>query len=224
MFKKLLRNLGYDLRRRRWRSAHLAELVAARTVVDVGVAFGTWELYRAFPAARFLLVEPLQDYAEHLEKIAAQYRCDIIYKALGDREDLCEMHVDPRILTRSSLYARTGLTNTGSPLELRQIEMTTLDSLLDVYGDLEGPILLKIDTEGHELAVIKGGSAFLRRVDVVVAEVSVAPRFEGAYGFSEFIAAMDRHGFEVCDFLRLSYMRGAAGTQFADIAFKRKDA
>lgn len=222
MFKKLLRNLGYDLRRRRWTPAHLAELVAARTVVDVGVAFGTRELYRAFPAARFLLVEPLRDYAEYLEKIAAQYRCDIVYKALGKREEVCEMHVDPRILTRSSLYARTELTNTGSPLELRKIEMTTLDSLLDVYGDLEGPILLKIDTEGHELAVVEGGSDFLRRVDVVVAEVSVAPRFEGAYGFSEFVAAMDRHGFEVCDFLRLSYMRRSAGTQFADIAFKRK--
>ncbi len=222
MFKKLLRKFGYDLRHRRWTPAHLAELVAARTVVDVGVAFGTWELYRAFPEARFLLVEPLRDYAEHIERIAGQYRCDIIYKALGEREQECEIHVDPRMLTRSSLHARTELTDSGSSLELRRIEMATLDSLLDVYGDLEGPILLKIDTEGHELEVINGGGDFLRRVDVVVAEVSVAPRFEGAYSFSEFIAAMDRRGFEVCDFLRMSYMRGAAGTQFADIAFKRK--
>jgi FkbM family methyltransferase len=223
VFKKLLRSIGYDLRHRRWTPAHLAELVAARTVVDVGVAFGTWELYRAFPAARFILVEPLRDYAEYLDEIAAQYRCDIVYKALGVREELCEIRVDPRVLTRSSLHVRTELTDTGSPLEMRRIEMTTLDCLLEVYGDLEGPILLKIDTEGHELAVIEGGGDFLRRVDIVVAEVSIAPRFEGAYGFSDFIAAMDRHGFAVCDFLRMSYVRGAAATKFADIAFKRKD-
>ena len=75
----------------------------------------------------------------------------------------------------------------------------------------------------YELEVIKGGDEFLRRIDVVIAEVSVAPRFEGAYGFAELIAAMDQRGFEVFDFLRLSYVRGGAGTQFADIAFKRKD-
>jgi|TARA_B110000495_G_C22825802_1_gene481909 FkbM family methyltransferase len=223
VFKKLLRGLGYDLRHRRWTPTHLAGLVNARTVIDVGVGFGTWELYRAFPKARFLLVEPLRDYEEHLEHIAAQYRCDIVYKALGATEQECEIHVDPSILTRSSLHARTKLTDTGSSLETRRIEMTTLDSLSEVYADLEGPILLKIDTEGYELEVIKGGDEFLRRIDVVIAEVSVAPRFEGAYGFAELIAAMDQRGFEVFDFLRLSYVRGGAGTQFADIAFKRKD-
>jgi len=222
VFKKLLRSLGYDLRPRRWTPAYLAALVDARTVVDVGVAFGTWDLYKAFPTARFLLAEPLRDYEEHIRRIAAQYRCDIVYKALGATEQECEIHVDPNILTRSSLHERTQLTDTGSPLEKRRIEMTTLDSLLDVYADIEGPILLKVDTEGNELDVIKGGEEFLRRVDVVVAEVSVAPRFTGGYGFAELVAVMDQHGFEVFDFLRLSYVRGGAGTQFADIAFKRK--
>ena len=46
------------------------------------------------------------------------------------------------------------------------IEVTTLDRLLDSHPDLEGPLLLKVDTEGYQLDVICGGTAFLRRVDV----------------------------------------------------------
>jgi FkbM family methyltransferase len=219
VLKKLIRACGYDVRRRRWTPQHLAQLLSARTVVDVGVAFGTWELYRAFPEARFLLIEPLRDYASDLERIAEQYRCDIVYKALGEVEERRKIHVDPQILTRSSLHERTELTRTGSTLQEREIEVTTLDSLLDSYPDLEGPLLLKIDTEGYELNVIRGGDAFLQRTDVVIAEVSVAERFSGSYAFAEFIAAMDERGFSVHDFLRLSYRRDGTGAQLADIAF-----
>ena len=49
--KKLVRACGFDVRRRRWTPQHFARLIDARTVVDIGVAFGTWELYRAFPDA-----------------------------------------------------------------------------------------------------------------------------------------------------------------------------
>ena len=49
--KKLVRARGFDVRRRRWAPQHLARLVDPCTVMDIGVAFGTWELYRAFPDA-----------------------------------------------------------------------------------------------------------------------------------------------------------------------------
>lgn len=223
MLKKLVRACGYDVRRSRWRPEHLARLVEARTVVDVGVASGTWELYKAFPDARFVLVEPLRDYEPDLLKIARQYRCDIVDKALGDVEERREIYVDSEIRTRSSLHERTELTRTGSVLEKREIEVKTLDRLLESHSDLEGPLLLKIDTEGYELNVIRGGAAFLRQVDVVIAEVSVAERFSGSYAFAEFIGTMAEEGFDVHDFLRLSYRRDGAGTQMADIAFVNRD-
>ena len=86
MLKKLVRACGYDVRRRRWRPEHLARLVEARTVVDVGCLWHVGAA-KAFPDARFVLVEPLRDYEPDLQKIARQYRCDIVYKALGDVEE-----------------------------------------------------------------------------------------------------------------------------------------
>lgn len=40
------------------------------TVIDVGAAGGTYELYRAFPKAKFLLVEPLKEYESDMKKYA----------------------------------------------------------------------------------------------------------------------------------------------------------
>ena len=116
-------------------------------------------------------------------------------------------------------YTEPFLTRTGSALKKREIEVTTLDTLLESHPGLERPLLLKIDTEGYELNVIRGGAAFLRQTDVVIAEVSVAERFSGSYDFAEFITAMGEHGFDVHDFLHLSYRCDNTGTQLADIAF-----
>ena len=68
----------------------------------------------------------------------------------------------------------------GSALEKREIEVTTLDKFLESHPGLKRPLLLKIDTEGYELNVIRGGAAFLRQTDVVIAEVSVAERLSGS--------------------------------------------
>ena len=67
--------------------------------------------------------------------------------------------------------------------------------------------MLKVDMEGYELNVIRGRAAFLRRTDVVIAEVSFAERFSGSYSFAEFIAAMKEKVFYVFDLLRLRCRR-----------------
>src|SRR3954449_6529991 len=55
--------------------AHVKRLgFAPATVIDVGVAYGTPELYDAFPDARFLLVDPLEEYAPAIDGIVARLR------------------------------------------------------------------------------------------------------------------------------------------------------
>ena len=40
-----------------------------QTVIDVGAALGTFELYRTFPKARHLLIEPIEENEPYLAKI-----------------------------------------------------------------------------------------------------------------------------------------------------------
>jgi len=48
---------------------------------------------------------------------------------VGARAGSLEIHVDPRILTRTSFAPRTDLTSTGASLRPRQVEVVTLDQL-----------------------------------------------------------------------------------------------
>ena len=207
---------------RGFRASYLARICQPKTVFDVGVGYGTPELYKAFPAAKFFLLEPLVDYRAALEKIARNYDCQILYSAVGDEARTEEIMVDSRDLHKSSFQHRSNLTKTGNQLEGRQVDITTLDTILEQHPDIESPLLLKIDTEGHELEVVEGAEEFLKKTDIVIAEVSVARRFENSYSFEEFVRAMSAKGFAVYDFLRLRYVKDGPGTRIADVVFKKR--
>src|SRR5918994_4292031 len=81
--KRLADRAGVEVRRkdtgvRRTPEAVLGHVkrmgFAPATVIDVGVAYGTPELYDAFPEARFLLVDPLEEYAEAIGQITQRLR------------------------------------------------------------------------------------------------------------------------------------------------------
>src|SRR5262249_48379208 len=60
--------------------------LAPTTVFDIGVAYGTYELYRAFPRAHYHLVDPTPESLLHMRQLARRLDCDIHPVALGDRE------------------------------------------------------------------------------------------------------------------------------------------
>ncbi|WP_299817719.1 FkbM family methyltransferase [uncultured Jannaschia sp.] len=168
---------------------------AAPTIVDVGVLAGTPFLYESFPDRRFLLVDPLEESRDTVARRWPGLDHAFHVCALGAAPGRMTLSVDRRRLARSTGGARTGET---AMLERREVEVRTLDSLTD---GLPGPIGLKIDTEGHELEVLQGATATLARCEFVVAEISIKKRFAGGYRFSQVIAFMAVHGFEVHSFL-----------------------
>ena len=85
-----------------------------------------------------MLSQPLRVYEPNLQKIARQYQCDAVYKSLGDVEERREIDVDHLMFTRSSLHERKKLTRTGTALKKRDIEVATMDRLLESHPGLEG--------------------------------------------------------------------------------------
>lgn len=222
--KRLANFVGFDIRRgvRGWSSKYLAQISAPKTVIDVGVGFGTTDLYAAYPDALFLLIEPLRDYEPYLQRIAGHYNCKIIYSAVGRSLGKQEIMVDPMVLQKSSFHQRSALTATDSILERRIINVTTLDDIYRDIPDMPEPILLKLDTEGHELDVIRGAKKLLERVDTVIAEVSVAARFSGGYRFEGLVSEMAACGFSVFDFLSVAYMENKPGAIHTDVVFRKQ--
>ena len=142
-------------------------------VVDVGVADGTFEIYTVFPEAYYLLIEPLEEFMPAMRWIAGRYQADITLAAAGGEEGQVAIRFGQ---AHEDMHGATVIPSLGSGpspgLCTRTIAMRRIDSLVDNL-QRAGPILLKVDTQGSELEVVRGASGVLDRIEVIILEVSL---------------------------------------------------
>jgi len=98
------------------------------TVFDIGVAYGTYELYRAFPDAFYHLIDPTPESLHYMRLLQRQLRCKIHQAALGDHDGEVEIEIRPDI------QAATLLDDLGDRQVLRRdrVPMRRFDSLIDI--------------------------------------------------------------------------------------------
>ena len=82
---------------------------------------------------------------------------------------------------------------TGEVEEI-EVPVSTLDQFMAVR-QTAGPVLLKLDVQGFESEVIRGGAAALARIDYLLFEASYVPLYEGEPLFEEMHALARAHGF-----------------------------
>ncbi|RZV46695.1 MAG: FkbM family methyltransferase [Acidimicrobiales bacterium] len=193
-----------------------------RTILDVGVARGTPTLYEAFPNKRYLLIEPLDVYADAIETIVENHHATWIRKAAGAAPGNLQFHHDVAKPALSSFHDKTPLEGSSGDVRTVDVEVDTLDNIV-ASTSVRGPFGLKIDTEGHELDVLRGATNVLKDTEFIVAEVSVSRRFEGGYAFSEFIAECAANGFHLVDVLKIAPNRlDGPPPKFMDLFFAKK--
>lgn len=152
---------------------HLSRLdYVPRTVIDVGVADGTIELHRSFPDAKFLLVEPLREFASAIDWLATRYDVHAEFCAAGAHDGVTT------ILYRPTLDHMHGATTAPiqDPAEralnvTREVPMRRLDTLVRDLN-LPSPMLLKIDAQGTELEIVDGAEGILHLIDVIILETT----------------------------------------------------
>ena len=189
-----------------------------RTVIDVGIAFGTSPIYDAFPRARYFLVEPVAECLPVLEKLKQRLDADYFLVAAGaeNKEVVFNVHGD---ISGSSLFPQVeGKVLDG---EARPTPMRRLDSLLPEF--LEHPVFLKIDTQGAEIEVLKGLGSRIGEIDLMILETTMMPMRHGIPQFADIVRFCDEAGFAVYDVLE-GHMRALDGALAQiDLAFVRKD-
>jgi len=202
LFFKHLKSLGFDV----------------RTVIDVGIAFGTSPIYEAFPKARYFLVEPVAECRPVLEGLKARLNAEYFLVAAGAENGEVNFNVHDDI-SGSSLFAQAeGKVLDG---EARLTPMRRLDSLLP--DTLEHPVFLKVDTQGAELEVLKGLGSRIEEIDLLILETTMMPMRYGIPQFADVVRYCDEAGFAVYDILE-GHMRALDGALAQiDLAFVRKD-
>jgi len=201
VIRRGFRAFGLDVRRARshpWRPD--GDRVDARTILDVGAADGTPELYDAFPDAHLVAFDPIAEQLRRLRASVQRESVELFELALGSRSGNAELHIPSERPLKSSLHARTSLTAERGDCTTRTVEVRRLDDVVQAH-DWPTPFVLKIDTEGHDLEVLRGAETTLRDCAVVYCETSLSRRFDGGYRFGDMSRFMLDQGFDLVDVL-----------------------
>ena len=204
--KRLADRAGVEVRRkdtgvRRTPEAVLAHVkrlgFSPASVIDVGVAYGTPELYDAFPSARFLLVDPLEEYAEAIGQITGRLRdAEWVRAAAGPSPGELEIVVNRAPALSSMLGHWKGQDDGG---RARTVPVVRIDDLV-AERSLPGPYLLKADVEGAELRVLDGAPRVLEQTELVLLEVNLFEFLPGQPQLHDVVGYMRERGFVTYDF------------------------
>lgn len=206
--RRLIRQMGYDIRRLDRDQRHLRTTIADSyrllrdlglrpgTVIDVGVANGTMELYSAFPQSYFLLIEPIGSFVPEMESILRRYNGSYVLAAAGPRSGQVIFNVHDEGPDGSSLYKESD----GPQADGHEstIPMIKIDDVL-LEKQLSPPYLIKVDVQGGELDVLEGGQRALEAAEAVSLEVSLFQFFKGGPQFYDVVEYMKRRNFVVFD-------------------------
>ncbi len=182
------------------------------TVFDIGVGFGTWSLYRAFPDAHYHLIDPTPESLPYMEKIAKRLGGEVHAVALGDRDGEVTLEVRPDV-QGSTLLEEVG---PRQILRFEKVPMRRFDSLIGSFGR---PALAKIDVQGAELMVLQGMTGRLADIDAFVIETSTIATVKGGAEMAEVVGFMRQHGFVVADIVGMKRRPLDGATAQFDLLF-----
>lgn len=197
------------------------------TLIDVGANIGQFSLLtRALhPRANIHAFEPLPAMADrYADLFADDERVKLHRIAAGEGEGTAEIHVSGRP-DSSSLLPISNLQNKIFPgtaeVSLLSIPVRAIDLVMQ-DADLHGPILVKLDVQGFELAALKGMTGLLGRVAHIYVEVSFMELYVGQPLAHEIIDWLAGQGFHIAGVHNISLTDDGVSVQ-ADVLFLRSE-
>lgn len=192
------------------------------TVIDVGAAYGGWSVQcrSVFPAARYVLFEPLEEYygSELSQRDRLPGAVEVRAAAAASPGRLT-INVHDDLVGSSLLAEREGAAVDGTP---REVPVVTVDDVLAEH-DARGPYLLKADVQGAELEVLAGATRALADTEAVVLEVSLFGFFVGGPQFTDVVGHMEGLGFAPYDLFGALYRPLDGALAQVDVVFARAD-
>ena len=198
-------------------------------VLDVGANDGWFSkvMLRFSSKCRILAFEPLPTQHNNLELLKKKYP-HFKYKdlAIGDKNEKIQIkeyessglssikNISPNY-SYNTQYFSTAVKN------IFDVECVTLDSLSHLFPGEN--IVLKIDTQGFEMEVLKGSEQLFQRkaIKYIIIECSSLKKYEGQSLAEELISHITAKGFEIFDINPFYYEASGQLTEF-DIIFKIK--
>jgi FkbM family methyltransferase len=198
-------------------------------VIDVGAHQGqTGAALRATGyTGRLVSFEPFPDAYNQLATQAAHDPAwHIRQQALGAEDGTATLHVTRNSASSSILrptaWARDAIRALGHESE-RVVALARLDSIFHEVAADAGCVLLKIDSQGSERAILAGAEAVLPRIPFVVMEVSLVELYAGETLLAQMLDVMADYGYRLIDLSPAFRHRETGDLLQVDAAFARTD-
>lgn len=184
-------------------------------VIDIGAAQGTWTMkaLEVWKNAQYELIEPLKEQEETLKALKTLYP-NIQYHLAVAGENPGEV-----TLNISNDLDGSGVYGTPSPND-RKVPSVTIDNI--TLGK-KGPFIIKFDTHGYEVPILKGAKESLSKTDALIIEVYGFRISPTCLVFHEISEYLDKQGFRLFDIVDI--LRRPKDNTFwqADAIYIRKD-
>jgi FkbM family methyltransferase len=211
------KNLRYDLKDF---LGHIVKLgFQPGAVIDVGVGYGTHELYESFPRAKHILIEPLKEFEENIKEIAKRYDVEYFLSAAGSSSGNTMMNVHPDLEGSSIFKEMEGEHVDGFE---RSVPVVTLDEVC-AGKQFISPFLLKIDVQGAEMEVLEGARRILEKIEVIIVETSLYNFFKTGPQIHDVISYMKSIDYVAHDVFGPQYRLIDGSLSQIDIAFVKEN-
>jgi len=187
------------------------------TIIDIGASDGRWseDAMEFFPKAQYLLIEAQGFHEANLQAFTSQHtNAKYVLAAAGD--------------TLGKIYFDAGDPFGGqashTPFAINNVELpvTTLDAEVS-KNQLSGPFLIKFDTHGFELPILKGAQESLRQTEVIIMECYAQRLMPDSLTFSEICQQLDFLGFRCIDVVDPVWRSYDDSFWQMDLVFVRKE-
>jgi FkbM family methyltransferase len=194
-----------------------------RVILDIGAYRGEWSqvVKRIFPESDIFMIEANADHQDFLAKIKEASGFEIA--CLGDNKrknvKFYLANEEATQATGDSLFKEQ--TRFFQNARVRKLPMITLDYLVK-KRKLRGIDLIKIDTQGSELIILKGGQKTIAKAKFIILETQNIEYNRKAPLTGEVITTMERYGYRPFDILDIHYLPTGEMSQI-DILFVKKN-
>lgn len=166
-----------------------------KTFIDVGAHEGQEikAIKMMFPQAKIFAFEPQKKLFQKIYKYSSN-NIIIINSAVGNESGRLKLIVPNYTPGASILQPIPKLKKEIGELSYEEVDSTTLDEYFNRV-ELKSPVVLKIDTQGYELNVLRGADLLLKHVDILYIETPLVPFYKHSSMFSEINELLVKRGF-----------------------------
>lgn len=176
-------------------------------IIDVGANSGqfTQVVNHFYPKAKIESFEPIPEFFLKIEKKFASNKNIIVHnQALGNEEG--EIGFYRNKFGHISSILEISSDNIHYPkeendLDQIKVKINTLDKLYFSNDKISGVSLLKLDVQGYELEVLKGGKRIIQEIDYIIIEANLEQLYKEQPTFTEINKFLNDKNFEVIGML-----------------------